>query len=100
MTCDLKINFINDQTMFMPNQTIKGQVTLEITKKVYRYRGLKLGLKGFGICKFKEFDGTSFFAKEIEYSGRERYVSASVNIFKCPRDAPKIFKPDKYTFEF
>jgi hypothetical protein len=56
-------------------------------------------MKGFGICKFKELDGTSFFAKEIEYIGREKIVSASMNIFKCKEES-KEFKPDKYAYSF
>lgn len=60
--------------------------------------GLKIAMRGYAICKFKE--GESLFAKETEYVGREQYVSESVNIFKCRDEAPKSFKPDKYTFKF
>lgn len=59
-----------------------------------------MAVHGKGITKFRDFDGESFFAKEVEFTGRETYISSSINIFKYKEDSPKNFKPNIYTYTF
>lgn len=59
---------------------------------------MKLNFRGFGICKFKEFNAKFIFAKEIEYCGYEQYLISTCYCFKY--DQPKLFKPDTYSYDF
>lgn len=59
---------------------------------------LKINIRGFGVCRFKDFNAKSFFAKEIEYSGNEQFITASCYLFR--HDRPQLFKPDVYSYNF
>jgi hypothetical protein len=59
---------------------------------------LRLTFRGFAICKFKDFNAKSFFAKEVEYFGNEHFINSSIYLFKF--DRVNIFKPDIYSYDF
>ncbi|CRK87585.1 CLUMA_CG001382, isoform A [Clunio marinus] len=124
MTCNLTINFLNDQTIYCPGQVLSGNVfltklgiflivldnhptnficlgcvTIEIME-TSQFSGLRLTVNGLAICKFRDSHDESFFRRDTTFTGEERFINDSVYLFGTSRGDSKEFKPGTHKYQF